>query len=153
MGMVAAEKRRPPSAGPSRWRSQQPAGRRQTDRSNVNDLRPDVAKAVAAPRREILVEEQLHFPPTATGRRPRSAANARQARMSLRARSGKPARVFRHRRHHRPEREGAPRYGRTGIPETWLVDVEARTVTVYTVPGPDPPQLAAGIVRYRRADR
>lgn len=33
--------------------------------------------------------------------------------------------------------EKAPRYGRTGIPETWLVDVEARTVTVYTLPGPD----------------
>lgn len=33
--------------------------------------------------------------------------------------------------------EKAPRYGRTGIPEPWLVDVEARTVTVYTVPGPD----------------
>ena len=63
--------------------------RRQTDRSNVNDISPDVAKAVAQPRREILVEEQLHLPPTATSRRSRSAANARQARMSSRVRSGK----------------------------------------------------------------
>lgn len=33
--------------------------------------------------------------------------------------------------------EKAPRYGRAGIPETWLVDVEAGAVTVYTGPGPD----------------
>ena len=32
--------------------------------------------------------------------------------------------------------EKVPRYGKAGIPETWLVDVEARTVTVYTGPGP-----------------
>ena len=32
--------------------------------------------------------------------------------------------------------EKTPRYGRAGIPETWLVDVEARTVTAYTEPGP-----------------
>ena len=32
--------------------------------------------------------------------------------------------------------EKVPRYGRAGIPETWLVDVEAGTVTVYTDPGP-----------------
>ena len=30
-----------------------------------------------------------------------------------------------------------PRYSRSGIPETWLVDVEAGAVTVYTEPGPD----------------
>lgn len=33
--------------------------------------------------------------------------------------------------------EKAPRYARAGIPETWVVDVEARTVTVCTGPGPD----------------
>ena len=32
--------------------------------------------------------------------------------------------------------EKTPRYGRAGIPETWLVDVEAGTVTAYTEPGP-----------------
>ena len=32
--------------------------------------------------------------------------------------------------------EKTPRYGRAGIPETWLVDVEAGTVTVCTEPGP-----------------
>ena len=31
--------------------------------------------------------------------------------------------------------EKVPRYGRAGIPETWLVDVEAVAVTVYTDPG------------------
>ena len=31
--------------------------------------------------------------------------------------------------------EKVPRYGSSGIPETWLVDAEARTVTVYTGPG------------------
>ena len=33
--------------------------------------------------------------------------------------------------------EKAPRYGRAGIPETWLVDVGAGTVTVYSEPGPE----------------
>ena len=33
--------------------------------------------------------------------------------------------------------EKVPRYGRAGIPETWLVDVEARAVTVHSGPGPD----------------
>lgn len=33
--------------------------------------------------------------------------------------------------------EKVPRYARAGIPETWVVDVEARTVTVYTDPGPE----------------
>ena len=33
--------------------------------------------------------------------------------------------------------EKVPRYGRAGIPETWLVDVEAGTVTAYTDPGPE----------------
>lgn len=33
--------------------------------------------------------------------------------------------------------EKLPRYGRAGIPETWLVDVEAGAVTVHTGPGPD----------------
>ena len=33
--------------------------------------------------------------------------------------------------------EKVPRYGRAGIPETWLVDVEAGAVTLYTEPGPD----------------
>ena len=30
--------------------------------------------------------------------------------------------------------EKMPRYGRYGIPEAWLVDVQARTITVYTEP-------------------
>ena len=30
-----------------------------------------------------------------------------------------------------------PRYGRAGIPETWLVDVDAVTITAYTGPCPD----------------
>ena len=33
--------------------------------------------------------------------------------------------------------EKAPRYGRAGIPETWLVDVEAGAVTAYAGPGPE----------------
>ena len=33
--------------------------------------------------------------------------------------------------------EKVPRYGRAGVPETWLVDVASRTVTVYTGPGPE----------------
>ena len=33
--------------------------------------------------------------------------------------------------------EKAPRYGRAGIPETWLVDLAAETVTVHTGPGRD----------------
>ena len=32
--------------------------------------------------------------------------------------------------------EKVPRYGKAGIPETWLVDVDAVAVTVYTDPGP-----------------
>ena len=38
-------------------------------------------------------------------------------------------------RHDREQK--APRYGRAGIPETWLVDLAAGTVTVYSDPGPD----------------
>jgi Uma2 family endonuclease len=30
-----------------------------------------------------------------------------------------------------------PRYGRAGIPETWLVDLEAAWIELYRVPGPD----------------
>ena len=33
--------------------------------------------------------------------------------------------------------EKTPRYGRAGIPETWLVDVDAAAVTIHTDPGPD----------------
>ena len=33
--------------------------------------------------------------------------------------------------------EKIPRYGRAGVPETWLVDIEAGAVTVYTEPGPN----------------
>ena len=33
--------------------------------------------------------------------------------------------------------EKAPRYGRAGIPEMWLVDVDAAAVIVHTDPGPD----------------
>ena len=33
--------------------------------------------------------------------------------------------------------EKVPRYGKAGIPETWVVDVSARTVTAYTGPGPE----------------
>ena len=33
--------------------------------------------------------------------------------------------------------EKAPRYARSGVPEMWLVDVEAGAVTVHTDPGPD----------------
>ena len=46
--------------------------------------------------------------------------------------------------------EKVPRYGKAGIPEAWLVDVEARTVTVYTGSGPD--GYARQQVR-RRGDR
>ena len=35
------------------------------------------------------------------------------------------------------KQEKVPRYGRAGVPETWLVDLEAREVTVYADPGPD----------------
>lgn len=34
------------------------------------------------------------------------------------------------------KQEKVPRYGRAGVPETWLVDLDAREVTVYTDPGP-----------------
>ena len=33
--------------------------------------------------------------------------------------------------------EKVPRYGQAGIPETWLVDIAAGVVNVYTGPGPD----------------
>ena len=33
--------------------------------------------------------------------------------------------------------EKVPRYGKAGIPETWLVDVDAVAVTVHTDPGPN----------------
>ena len=33
--------------------------------------------------------------------------------------------------------EKIPRYGGAGVPETWLVDVAAGTVTAYTEPGPE----------------
>ena len=33
--------------------------------------------------------------------------------------------------------EKIPRYGRAGVPETWLADIEAGAVTVYTEPGPN----------------
>ena len=33
--------------------------------------------------------------------------------------------------------EKVPRYAKAGIPEAWLVDVEAGTVTAYTEPGPE----------------
>jgi len=38
---------------------------------------------------------------------------------------------------HYDQTEKAPRYGRAGIPEMWIVDVDAVAVTVYTDPGPD----------------
>ena len=46
--------------------------------------------------------------------------------------------------------EKAPRYARSGVPEMWLVDVEAGAVTVHTDPGPD--GYASGRVR-RRGDQ
>lgn len=46
--------------------------------------------------------------------------------------------------------EKIPRYGRAGIPETWLADIEAGAVSVYTEPGPD--GYAQQQVR-RRSDR
>ena len=46
--------------------------------------------------------------------------------------------------------EKAPRYARAGIPETWLVDIQADTVTVYADPGPE--GYARQQVR-RRGDR
>ena len=33
--------------------------------------------------------------------------------------------------------EKVPRYGRAGIPEAWLVDLEAGEIGIYTEPGPD----------------
>ena len=40
--------------------------------------------------------------------------------------------------HHGGDRaEKVPTYGKAGVPETWLVDLAAETVTVYTGPGPD----------------
>ena len=36
-----------------------------------------------------------------------------------------------------PPESPAPRYGKAGIPETWLVDPAAETVTVLTGPGRD----------------
>ena len=48
-------------------------------------------------------------------------------------------------RHDRDQK--APRYGRAGIPETWLVDLATETVTVYSDPGPD--GYARAQVRHR----
>ena len=46
--------------------------------------------------------------------------------------------------------EKVPRYARAGIPETWLVDIQAGTVTLYADPGPE--GYARQQVR-RRGDR
>ena len=43
--------------------------------------------------REIVVEQQSHDAPNDTSRRSRSAANARQAQMSSRVKSGKSSRI------------------------------------------------------------
>jgi len=59
----------------------------------VLGTREETVKPNDEPRREVLVEEKLHAAGTDKSRRSRSAANARQARMSSEARSGKSARI------------------------------------------------------------
>src|SRR5262245_36188538 len=61
----------------------------QTHIANVHDVGTDVTKSLAEAMREVLIEQQLHSTPVAMSRRSRSAAKARQARMSSRVRSGK----------------------------------------------------------------
>ena len=77
-----------------RKKNEEPEGVRdvpglKADRSYVNEIRADIEQQVAKAWRKILVDKQLHLLATATRRRSRSAANARQARTSSWVRSGK----------------------------------------------------------------
>src|ERR1035438_7994581 len=56
--------------------------------SNMDRVREQVGQSPAQPGRHVLIEEKLHAGMLAS-RRSRSAAKARQARMSSRVRSGK----------------------------------------------------------------
>src|SRR5574341_2018251 len=64
--------------------------------ANVTDVRGawvGIRKRPYQPGRQVVVEEQFHAGGTERSLRSRSAANARQARISSRVRSGKSARI------------------------------------------------------------
>ena len=63
------------------------------DISYVFRIRKCVVQSSNKLVREIVIEQQLHEMPNDTSRRSRSAANARQARMSSRVKSGKSSRI------------------------------------------------------------
>src|SRR4029453_12310059 len=65
----------------------------QADIAEVGRARVEVADDVKEPAREVLVEKQSHAGGTETNLRSRSAAKARQARMSSRVKSGKSRRI------------------------------------------------------------
>ena len=61
--------------------------------ANVYGIRINACQSSRQSRRQILVEQQPHSDGTETNWRSRSAANAKQARMSARSRSGKSERI------------------------------------------------------------
>src|SRR5260221_8396646 len=61
--------------------------------TNVLGAGEEIGELYHEPRREVLIEEQLQAAGTDNRRRSRSAANARQARMSSEVRSGKSASI------------------------------------------------------------
>lgn len=65
----------------------------ETDVAYVLGVRIFLLKRLYEPVRKILIEEEFHWEGSETSFRSRSAANARQARMSSDARSGKSVRI------------------------------------------------------------
>ena len=61
--------------------------------ANVNGIRINACQSSRQSRIQILVDQQPHSDGTETNWRSRSAANAKQARMSARSRSGKSERI------------------------------------------------------------
>src|SRR5712664_3589857 len=68
-------------------------GSLQANLADMRRVRMEVADEGEETGREVLVEEQLHAGGTETNLRSRSAAKARQARMSSRIKSGKSRRI------------------------------------------------------------
>ena len=63
------------------------------DIANVTTVREYVYQGAHEPVRQVLVEEQVHVGGISRSRRSRSAAKAKQARISSRVRSGKSLRI------------------------------------------------------------
>jgi len=63
------------------------------DVANVVTVREYICQGAHEPVRQVLVEEQVHVGGISRSRRSRSAANAKQARISSRVRSGKSLRI------------------------------------------------------------